>query len=118
MNKTQKVILAILIPLILIFISIIIILSSYYKGVPALIVILITLIIITIYEYDLFGKNIVINTLVGLEGRWTSQTNVKKIRYDSVKEYSWEQELLFLLVVIGIFLVFSVIAHYISYFWG
>ena len=65
MNKTQKVILAILIPLILIFISIIIIQYLSYigdKGVPALIIIVIALTIITIYEYDLFGKNIIINT--------------------------------------------------------
>jgi len=89
MNKIQKIILAILIPLILIFFSIIIIQYLSYigdKGVPALIVIVITLIIITIYEYDLFGKNIIINIL-------TSEVKLKN--------------LLFVLVIFGILFVIS-----------
>jgi len=89
MNKIQKIILAILIPLILVFFSIIIIQYLSYigdKGVPALIVIVITLIIITIYEYDLFGKNIIINIL-------TSKAKLK--------------DLLFVLVIFGILFVIS-----------
>jgi hypothetical protein len=89
MNKIQKIILAILIPLILVFLSIIIIQYLSYigdKGVPALIVIVITLIIITIYEYDLFGKNIIINIL-------TSKAKLK--------------DLLFILVIFGILFVIS-----------
>jgi len=89
MNKIQKIILAILIPLILIFFSIIIIQYLSYmgdRGVPALIVIVITLIIITIYEYDLFGKNIIINIL-------TSEVKLKN--------------LLFVLVIFGILFVIS-----------
>ena len=89
MNKIQKIILAILIPLILIFFSIIIIQYLSYigdKGVPALIVIVIALIIITIYEYDLFGKNIIINIL-------TSEVKLKN--------------LLFVLVIFGILFVIS-----------
>jgi len=89
MNKIQKIILAILIPLILIFFSIIIIQYLSYigdKGVPALIVIVITLIIITIYEYDLFGKNIIINIL-------TSKAKLK--------------DLLFVLLIFGILFVIS-----------
>ena len=87
MNKIQKIILAILIPLILIFFSIIIIQYLSYIGdkcVPALIVIVITLIIITIYEYDLFGKNIIINIL-------TSKAKLK--------------DLLFVLLIFGILFV-------------
>jgi len=67
MNKIQKIILAVFIPIILIFFSIIIIQSSSYigdKGIPTLIVIVIALIIITFYEYDLFGKNIIFNVLM------------------------------------------------------
>ena len=89
MNKTQKIILAILIPLILVFFSIIIIQYLSYigdKGVLALIVIVITLILITIYEYDLFGKNIIINIL-------TSKAKLK--------------DLLFVLVIFGILFVIS-----------
>ena len=89
MNKIQKIILAILIPLILVFFSIIVIQYLSYigdKGVPALIVIVITLIIITIYEYDLFGKNIIINIL-------TSKAKLK--------------DLLFVLVIFGILFVIS-----------
>jgi hypothetical protein len=60
-NKIQKIILAIAIPLILIIISIIIMnLLNITDEVGSLIIISITLIIITIYEYDLFGKNIII----------------------------------------------------------
>ena len=89
MNKIQKIILAILIPLILIFFSIIIIQYLSYiddKGIQALIVIVITLIIITIYEYDLFGKNIIINIL-------TSEVKLKN--------------LLFVLLIFGILFVIS-----------
>ena len=98
MNKTQKVILAILVPLILIFISIIIIQSSYYKGVSALIIILIALIIITIYEYDLFGKNIIINTLVRF-------FNTETINHNNTKDTSGKIDLLYILVIIAILLL-------------
>ena len=89
MNKIQKIILGILIPLILIFFSIIIIQYLSYMGdksIPALIVIIITLIIITIYEYDLFGNKIIINIL-------TSEAKLK--------------DLLFVLLIFGILFVIS-----------
>ena len=63
-NKIQKIILAIAIPLMLIIVSKIIMTLFFTDEVVPLIIVSITLIIITIYEYDLFGKNVIINVII------------------------------------------------------
>ena len=63
-NKAQKIILAIAIPLMVIIVSKIIITLFFADEIVLLIIVSIALIIITIYEYDLFGKNIIINVII------------------------------------------------------
>ncbi|MDD3859783.1 MAG: hypothetical protein PHW83_06255 [Bacteroidales bacterium] len=61
-NKTQKIILSIAIPIILIVFSIMIANNFYITGSGFLFILLVTLILITIYEFDLFGNRKIFNS--------------------------------------------------------